>query len=155
MDYRLNRLTVDDVNYIWTHLREHDRLELDLMDETQERIGRYATMENAFCAKLGTEPFLAFGAGETPKSVFVWFFATDEVRHHWRRIHKLAQAFLQMLRVKYAGKYILVDVWEKHNQSRHWLKRLGFEDTPHLRHRRGEKFHIMEWRLHPHAVRGV
>lgn len=144
--YAVERLNRDDLRFVWKHLRTYDLLELTLQGYDEKNVYRALNNEVALAGKYRRDPFCAFGGHETQGAVFIWFFATNEFYRHWRKITKLAGPFIAELRKRYPGKAVLVEVWEKHEESLRWLCRLGFERTNHYRTVKGEYLRIMEWR---------
>lgn len=144
--YAIRQLGPDDLDYIWDHMREYDQRELVLQHYDREAVKRHLYHPVSLCGVRDGVPFVAFGAVQYGTCVFVWLFGTDRLDASWKVVHRMATAFLSQLVSKYWGLSICVQVWEGHRQSRTWLRRLGFRDTPHVVEVEGERLRVMEYR---------
>lgn len=140
-------LTADHLKYIWEHLREYDRVELELQYEDADSILRYADYEGSLCGLQDNVPFCAWGTAERHSTYFHWFFATELLEEQpalWRIIHRVGKEWLAQVTAEKFGKRGLVQVWEEHKTSIRWLERLGFERTKHVTGKQGQRLVIME-----------
>lgn len=144
--YSIERLNRDDLRFVWRNLRLYDLLELTLQGYDDKNVMRALNNPVALSGKYRSDPFCVFGCHETEGTVFIWFFATNDFARHWRKIHKVSTQFIQEVRQRFPGKHVLVEVWEAHEESMRWLKRIGFERTNHYRVVKGETLRILEWR---------
>ena len=135
--------TAEDLDYIWQNLREPDRREVELQGLTNENYKRLLDYPEALVGKYQGTPVCFFALCYTDKVVYLICIATEQIYSVFKYFHVGAMCFVETVRQRHWNRRILVEVWEEHNHSIKWLKRLGFK--PKFRWKRNNaNFFMME-----------
>jgi hypothetical protein len=138
--YEIAPLDDAALRYVWSIMRERDRAELQAQGVYQR--DRY---RDGWSVSVDGVPMICMGVVTYPAALFIWLFATDELRRHVVRLTQYAPGFFDFLRSLHGDRACLVEVWSKQVESVRWLEHLGFECVRKT-YRLGEQFKIMELR---------
>ena len=138
MQLILDDLTLDSLNYIWRNMREYDSIELKIQGYGKSEAEKLVDQVYSYTLYSGASmrPVAVGGAVPWPMApvmgcarMLIWGFGTNEADKHMIDIHKYTSAFLDFLSAEEWQRMVSVIVWEKHEKSRRWLRRLGFKDS--------------------------
>ena len=125
-----SELTEQQLAHIYPRLRDYDRQELEIFGYTDENAWQQVqNSDQAICGILNGEPVCVFGYSLTPTTIRFGFFGTDKIERYWKRITKGARSYLRFQMQQHPSHKPVIEVWEKHHQSRRWLRLLGFQES--------------------------
>ena len=123
-------ITEQQTLYIWDNLRDYDKVELQAAKFTRENIYEFLQAnDETVCGLMNDVPVAIFGYVTTTATIRFNFFATNECKDYWKTITKSARSYMRWNIQKYPALRPIIEVWEKHLESRMWLKYLGFRET--------------------------
>ena len=138
MSLVLGDLTTESLDYIWRNMRDYDSIELNIQGYGRTEAEKLVDQPYSYTlySSASMRPVAVGGAVHSPLApvigglrMFLWGFGTDEADESMLSIHKYSSAFIDLLEVEEWQRMMSVMVWEKHNKSRRWLRRLGFKDS--------------------------
>jgi len=134
----LDNLTKDSLGYIWRNMRDYDSTELSVQGFGRSEAEKLVDQPYSYTLYSSTSmrPVAVGGAAPWPIApvmgaprILLWGFGTDEADKYMIEIHKFTKAFIDFLADEEWQRMLSVMIWEKHDKSRRWLKRLGFVDS--------------------------
>ena len=134
----LDDLTSDSLGYIWRNMREYDSIELNIQGYGRSEAEKLVDQPYSYTlySRASMRPVAVGGAVPWPiipmmgcPRMLIWGFGTDEADKCMKEIHKYVKGFVDFLAIEEWQRLISVIVWEKHEKSRRWLRRLGFKDS--------------------------
>ena len=138
MKLKLDDLTSESLSYIWRNMREYDSIELNIQGYGRDEAEKLVDQPYSYTlySRASLRPIAVGGAVPWPMApmlacprMLLWGFGTDEADNYMLEIHKFSSAFMDFLAIEEWQRMLSVMVWEKHNKSRRWLRRLGFKDS--------------------------
>lgn len=124
-------LTKKHFNYIWKHMRDYDKVEMNIVGGTSNAKAWkiYKACDENIVGLVDNVPICLFGHTHTINTIRFNFISTDEVNKYWKQITKSARSYINWIMSQNPKKRGVIEVWEEHEPSRKWLKILGFRET--------------------------
>ena len=143
-DLEIVKLTLEDLDYIWEHAREHDIEEFKIQGVDNTNYRKLLNNKNSYVAKYKGKPALAFGYVYGHYTMWFSLIATEEVNKKKKMFFAVSKIIFNYYARNNMEYKILVQVWDKHTESLNWLEHLGFEYTGVYKGKEDKRSLIME-----------
>ena len=125
------KITIDSLDraaldHVRANLRAYDRRELEIQGYGDESYLAHLEQPYSYALKVADRPIACGGAVPFGSRIFFWGFGTDEADRRLFGIHKICSGFLGWIQRTEWQLQPSVLVWDGHEVSLRWLRRLGF-----------------------------
>lgn len=140
----IRKADLKNLNKVWQNIRPRDYEELTLQGVTGFNVHSILEQEHVFCAFVKEKPVAIFAYEKAGKCIWLSFFGTPELEGVYKSFTKIAKMWTDRLKEITPQYRMCVLVWYKYNESKDWLRAIGFNQTSTKIMKSKEIFVVME-----------